>query len=492
VASGTEAMEAWTRARDGQDDLEAVGLGSLLLPERLGVWSWALGYAAILCSLSVLRYHLWISTGFDLGLYEQGLWLILHHGLRAPTTYTGQPILARGAAWLLLPLAPLYAVGGAGLLLALQSLALGLGYVALRRIGHTLGVIGPSAHLVGIAYLLYPVVLGANLFDFHPVVLAVPALLAGLAATVEGRQRSALIWWAVALLARDTVSLPLLVLGVALGLTGHRRVGAAASAFALVAAFLDGGVLLPRLTHGPYPGLEEALRRGLGLPAGLHPWVWLKTLRAWEYLVWLGGPLLGLAVSARRRLLHPWWLPALAVVAVNLAENTAAATSPFNQFSVLAVPAACAALLAALAGHALESRRQRLVALGPVLLFLAVFTWHEVRTDWRAIPASADSLVAAAATVPANAPVVAQNFALPRLSDRPRAWLPQPALRAGVPRGTYVLLDTGMHTGTTPVHTIKVWLHVLARPGVAQTTFAAGNIRVWRLLRRLPSRGVRP
>jgi hypothetical protein len=469
----------------------AQGLGSLLLPERLGIWSWALGYAAILCSLSVLRYHLWISTGFDLGLYEQGLWLILHRGLRTATTYTGQPILARGASWLLIPLAPVYAVGGAGFLLALQSLALGLGYVPLRRIGSALGVADRTAHLVGVAYLLYPVVLGANLFDFHPVVLAVPALLAGLAASLQARPGRALAWWGLALLARDTVSLPLLMLGVVQGLRGERRTAVEAIVLALLAAFVDGGLLLPWLLHAPRPLPLSGLRLGLGVPAGLRVETWLRTLRAWEYLVWLAGPLAGFAMLARRQVLHLWWLPALAVVAVNLGENTAATTSPFNQLSLLVVPFAFAALLGALRLRILAGRGQRALALGPVLLFLAVFAWHQVRTDWKAIPASADKLVAAAATVPASAPVVAQNFALPRLSDRRAVWLPQLALRRGVPRGTYVLLDTGMHTGTTPVPTLDDWMHALGLPGAARVTFTAGTIRVWRVLRRLAPAGRR-
>jgi len=59
----------------------------------------------------------------------------------------------------------------------LQSLALGLGYLLLRTIAAELGVPERQAHRLGLLYFVYPPVIGANLFDFHPDVLAVPLLL---------------------------------------------------------------------------------------------------------------------------------------------------------------------------------------------------------------------------------------------------------------------------------------------------------------------------
>jgi uncharacterized membrane protein len=490
VAFDTHAVAQGANARPGVSREEAQGLGSLLLPDRLGAWSWSLGYAAILTSLSVLRYHLWISTGFDLGLYEQGLWLILHEGLRAPTTYTGQPILARGAALLLLPLAPLYAVGGAGLLLALQSLALGMGYVLLRRLGRSLGVPDGTAHLVAVVYLFYPVVLGANLFDFHPVVFAVPALLAGFLAAVDRRPVPAILCWIVALMARDTVSLPVLCLGLVFMATGRWRVGLAAVVLSLAAAILDATVVLPWLTHASEPGAVQSLVRGLGIPQGARPGAWIRDLRAWEYLAWLIGPLMIIAMAARRTVLALWSLPALAAIAVNLMQDTAASTSPFNQFSLMVVPFAFTALVAGLS-MVTVARRRRYMELTMAAAFLVVFAWHEVHTDWHAIPARADMLVTAARTIPPQAPVIAQNFTLPRLSNRPRAWLPEVALRDGAPAGTYILLDTGMNTGTTSPRALAAWMRLLSSHGWAKPILKSGRIGVWRLLRSLPALGGR-
>lgn len=441
-------------------------MGPLLSPERLGSWTWALGYTALLSTLAMLRYRLLLATGFDLGLYEQGLWLLLHRGLAAATSYTGAPILARDASWLLLPLAPLYAVGGTGLLLVLQSAALGSGYLLLRRIARACGAPPGRAHLVAALYLLYPALLGANLFDFHPEALLVPELLGALAAALEGRRGAFVLLCILALATSDQAALPLLVLGPVLLLSGRPFEGAVSALVAAGGAFLDGHVLLPaaagvalsaRALLGA--GLWHAARSGALLQA-------LHVRRVWEYGAVLLGPLVLPVVAGRPRRLGLWALPGLAVVAANVAAGTAAATSPFDPTTLAAVPflfMACAASQSGVAapGTSGQAAPGEPPAAGPprphVLSVLATVAalcaalgavGHEALLAKAALPRNATSVRAALALVPPGAPVLAQNFVLPQVSNRARA-IPTDRTAGTLRAGTLVLLDTS--PGPDPV-----------------------------------------
>lgn len=457
---------------------EAAGR-SLLAADRLGMWAWVFGYTAILTLLSVLRYDLWLATGFDLGMYEQGLWLIWHRGLASPSSFTGHPLLGLSASYVLVPLALFYHLGGAGILLVLQSFCLGLGYVALRRIGKTLGVGDRAAHLLGVVYLLYPIVLGSNLFDFHPLTLAVPMLFAAAHAAIRHRPLACAAWLALALVTTDTLIVPILGMGAALLL--QRRAGPGAAALAVAAAFalVDGLIVLPHL-GGPPPG-RTALLAAAGIPPDPASWLrWTHGLRGWEYLVWLAGPLLGLVVAGRRGTLNAWWLPALAVAAVNLATGTSAATSPFNQMTLGAVPFAFVASLAGLRRAASAPRAAWIAA--PALAFLVIFTVHEARTDWHDVPHDVTQLDIEAARIPPQAGVVSQNFALAHLADRARAQLPA-AVSGPLPGDTYVLLEPAVGDGVTPAAALNALTARLLPAAHAVVMYDKGGI----ILARVPA-----
>src|SRR5262249_20547161 len=170
---------------------------------------------------------------FDLGNLDQAVWNTLHGH---PFRFTN-----RGNDWLgpptrlgihiepiLLLLAPLYLIhAGPETLLVTQTLALALGglplfLLARRRL--------PELPLVGaafvVAYLVAPQLLGEALWDFHPVALATPLLLAALLALDAQRY----IWFAIAAtlaaLTKEDVALSLVPLGLWIWLRhGQPRLG---------------------------------------------------------------------------------------------------------------------------------------------------------------------------------------------------------------------------------------------------------------------------
>lgn len=422
----------------------------MLVPERLAIWSWVLGYTAVLASLSILRYGLWVARGDDLGFYEQGLWLLLHRGLYGLSTYTGQPILGHSASYILLLLAPLYAVGGVGFLLVLQALGFGLGYYFIRRIGNDLKVAGGYAHLLGVLYLIYPTVLGVNLYDFHPEALGVPLLFGLIAALIEKRRTASLVLLLASFLVGASVAAVLAGLGVTLLLQRRVGWGVAAILVGLIGGYLDVHFVMQVLGNG-------AIGQGAG--GGLvgllqHPQqliAWGSRVRSWEYMAWLLGPLSIVGILLGTRLFNAWWISVLPLMEVNLLSTAPALTSPFTEHSAMAVPFLFVALIWALRdNYAPMGQGWIKASVVPAMVLLVVFGVQQYRSYWRSAPANTSALDAAVAAVPPFAPVMAQEYVLPHLAQRPQEWQLGALGTMEIPAGTYVVLDQSMTTGTAP------------------------------------------
>lgn len=500
AADGT-ALRLESFGEPGAEPVES-SIGSLLVPERLGAWAWTLGYTAALASLSTLRYYLWLAHGYDLGLYEQGLWLLSHGGVHAVSSYTGEPILARSASYVLLLLAPAYAVLGLPFLFLLQSFALGSGYLFIRSIARSVGLADVYAHRVGVVYLIFPTILGANLFDFHPVTLAVPLLFGLIWAVFAGRWLSYALFLFGALITDDRTCV--VAIGVAVVLLARRQwaAGLATLCVSALAASLDLRTVIPALASGTVPQWQ-AYYANLGstpahgiLTLAAHPADlvdWLRRQRAWEYLIWMLAPLAAIAASSGRRLVNAWWLPALLILEANLLSPVAATTSPFDQLSVLAVPFLFAAVLWALRDRGPGGpEREGAPALRGVRVWLVlplglllVFAWEQHRTTWLAPPAHPAALTAAVAKVPNTVPVLAQDFVIPHLANRRHQLQIESVGGRSIAANTYVVLDATAASSATGKAALDRVVALVGGRGNADRIFNQSGVEVYRLVRSL-------
>ena len=155
--------------------------------------------------------------GFDLGIFDQGVWLLSR--FRDPfVTIRGLSLFGDHTSYILVLVAPLYWVWADPRLL-LQVVGLAIPAVSLYLIG-TRRLHSPLAGLaVAAAYLAYPAVQWAAVWSFHPETLAAGFL--GLAALAADRQRwrQMAAWLALALLCKEDVGL------VVAGSTHHRQPG---------------------------------------------------------------------------------------------------------------------------------------------------------------------------------------------------------------------------------------------------------------------------
>src|SRR5215207_9895966 len=143
--------------------------------------------------------------GFDLGIFDQGVWLLSR--FQDPfLTIRGLPLFGDHGSYILLLVAPLYWIwADPRLLLLLQAVCLAIPAVSVYLIG-TRRLGSPLAGLaVAAAYLAFPALQWAAVWHFHPETLA--AAFLGLAALAADRQRwrQMAVWLGLALLCKEDV-----------------------------------------------------------------------------------------------------------------------------------------------------------------------------------------------------------------------------------------------------------------------------------------------
>ena len=124
--------------------------------------------------LSETRHFLLQSNAFDLGLFDQWIWLA-SNGLPPYSSMTGLHIFADHGAWFLYIASFFYKFyPSIHLLLFSQSLSLSFTAFPIWMLTKEKGLNNKQSLLICILWFLQPIVFNVNLFDFHPEVWAMP------------------------------------------------------------------------------------------------------------------------------------------------------------------------------------------------------------------------------------------------------------------------------------------------------------------------------
>jgi uncharacterized membrane protein len=270
TASEPFGWEAWLRRR-----------ARAALPPR--PWSWqraqraapwlvvagALGYAAYFAYVTCAWYH-GVHGGRDLASENNTLWNLIHggrFGRSSPALGPTGTNLGHQATLFAFVLAPIYALAQRPeTLLAIQAVLVGAAAVPLYLFARRYLGAGASC-LVAFAYLLYPPVHGANLFEFHYLPLAAFFVWTALYALESRRDVLGAVAVVLALSVHEDVAVGLIVVGVYLVLSGRRaRAGVIVAGAAAVYFLVMKLVVMPRFLSGG--GETFASRFPLLLPAG--------------------------------------------------------------------------------------------------------------------------------------------------------------------------------------------------------------------------------
>ncbi|HEY9636770.1 MAG TPA: DUF2079 domain-containing protein [Coleofasciculaceae cyanobacterium] len=152
---------------------------------------WMISISALIFFVgSSVRHALFQSGAFDLGFFDQLVYLI-SQGQPPISSILGFHLLGDHAAWAIYPLGLLYKLyPDVHWLFAVQAVALALGAWPTWRLARQAGLSEGQAIAMAVVYLLYPLVFNITLFDFHPEVMALPALLGAILAA-----RLNQLWW---------------------------------------------------------------------------------------------------------------------------------------------------------------------------------------------------------------------------------------------------------------------------------------------------------
>ncbi|HCF29168.1 MAG TPA: hypothetical protein DEV81_18645, partial [Cyanobacteria bacterium UBA11049] len=151
--------------------------------------------SVILFACSSLRHALFQSGAFDLGIFDQAVYLI-SSGDPPISSLLGFHILGDHAALIFYPLALLYKIyPDVHWLLAVQAIALASGALLTWMLARQARLKTQQQSAIAYVYLLYPLIFNLNLFDFHPEVIALPALLLAILAARAGK----IAWFCLAI-----------------------------------------------------------------------------------------------------------------------------------------------------------------------------------------------------------------------------------------------------------------------------------------------------
>lgn len=343
---------------------------------RASVVSWMIGISAlILFTCSSLRHALFQSGAFDLGIYDQVVYLI-SQGQQPISSFLGFHHLGNHAAWAVYPLSLLYKIyPDVHWLLAVQALALALGALPTWHLARQAELTVRQAEAMAVAYLLYPLVFNVNLFEFHPEVMALPVLLGAVLAARLGKTGWFCLSISFILGCKAVLSLTVAAMGVWLLFERRRIYGAIALIAGTIWFIIASQIIIPFFSGsevaavGRYNYLGNSvleIARNLVLkPELIFSRISLDTL---EYLGLLILPVVW-GISPQH--LAPL-ISAIPTLVLNILSDKHAQRDLIHQYSVPVLPFLLLAVISSLAAGKGWLRSRRAITLWSLLIFLGL------------------------------------------------------------------------------------------------------------------------
>lgn len=231
--------------------------------------------------LSVQVQDAYGAPGFDMGIFDQGVWLLSR--FHAPfVTVTGRNLFGDHTSFVLLLAVPLYWIWPeAQTLLVLQALLIAAAAVpiyllARRRLGST-----PLATALALAYLLNPALQNGNMEQFHPEAFLVLFLAVAIYAALKWRPALLIAATVGCLLVKEDTALLVAPLAAWVAWRRSRRLGLGLAVAASVYMAFAYGVVI-RLLLGT--ASFYANRIPFGGAGGLAAAPFVHAGRFWSYL----------------------------------------------------------------------------------------------------------------------------------------------------------------------------------------------------------------
>ncbi|MCA2811590.1 MAG: DUF2079 domain-containing protein [Microcystis sp. M090S1] len=334
----------------------------------------------ILFICSATRHILFQSNALDLGWFDQGVYLI-SQGKPPIISFVDYHILGDHIAFILYPIALLYKIyPSVYWLLLLQAFSLSLAVFPLWQLAIEAGLKEKQAYTLALVYLLYPLIFNVNLFDFHPEVIAVPAIFWTILAARLNNLWGFCLGIIIILGCKAILSLTLLGMGIWLLLWEKKKIpGIIAMISGILWFIITTKLLIPLLT-GKSAVIEMADSRysylGDSLPAIIFN-LFLKpdlvlgkifTGNNLEYLILLIIPLVwGLSWRYSAPI-----IAAIPALALNLLADHAPQKNLTTQYSLPILPFLFLAVIATLAHNSIWLKQPKWIITWAIIAFFAL------------------------------------------------------------------------------------------------------------------------
>ena len=291
-----QRLEEDLRQSRGPGPREPLYVSYLKLPRAgpvTGLVVLMLGYIGVFGTLTYQQQSNYGTFGFDMGIYDQGIWLVSH--FKNPfDTIRGLDYFGHHVNIITLLFAPAYWLGaGPHFLYAVETAWLAAGAIPIWLLGRDRLQSSWMALGLSAAYLLYPSVEWINWWHFHPDALIIAPLM--FAYWLATRQRWGWFWVAIAvtLSCKEDAGLAVFALGLCLWLKLRHRAQGLIVSIAGAAWFLICTKLIIPFANGGgepfyvslFPGLGSSVFSIIGNLV-FHPTRWLKLVAAqsrWTY-----------------------------------------------------------------------------------------------------------------------------------------------------------------------------------------------------------------
>ena len=390
------------------------------------------GSALILFGCSSLRHALFQSSAFDLGYFDQAIYLI-SQGQTPIVSFWGYHFMGGHADWVVYGLALLYKLyPDVHWLFAVQAAALALGALPTFYLARQAGLKESQATAMAVVYLLYPLVFNLNLFDFHPEVLALPAILGA----IWVARRPSLPWQggvfclAIAFIlgCRDALSLTVAAMGLWLLVFEKKRWYGAIALIAGIAWFLIATkVIIPFFR----PGGVEAVARYAFLGNSvleiaknllLQPGLLLTRIFTLANIEYLGLLLLPLIWGLSPQHLTPL-VGAIPTLAMNLITDYQPQKDLTHQYSLPALPFLLLAVVSTLAAGRGWLQNRRGIILWASVAFIALAKFGYFGSQYLQTLDTWQATREAIAQIQSKGSVLTPAEVAPHLTHRPNVQL---------------------------------------------------------------------
>lgn len=300
----------------------------------------AFAYGVYTAYLQVDMHNGLGTFSYDVGLYDQGIWLV-SRGHSPFVTLMGRNLFGDHASFILLLLVPVYwVIPGTATLLVFQAMAVAAAAIPIYFLAKHVLESAELAFIFGLVWLLNPAVNGTNLENFHPDGFLGLFVSLAIYAAITKKWRLYVVALVLTLLVKEDVLLLVFPLGVYIFARLDKRKGILTVIATFAVTIFGMFAVMKSLIGVP---TRNTWRIPFGGPTGLIKETFTNPTNVWKYLLQDDRPqylFQMFAPLAGTFFLSPWLaLVAVPVLASNVVSNFWYQHSIQYHYSIVVVPA---------------------------------------------------------------------------------------------------------------------------------------------------------